>query len=149
MSTGTQLASLETSRVQTGDRQAWGIAFTRAIIGIVFLLHGGQKLFVFGIHNVAGMMGQMGIPMPELAAVVVSLVEFVGGAALLFGLFTRAAALLLAIDMLVAVLKVHLKGGFFLPAGFEYALTLLVVNVALAISGSGALAIDNKLRTHK
>jgi uncharacterized membrane protein YphA (DoxX/SURF4 family) len=53
------------------------------------------------------------------------------------------AALLLAFDMLVAVLKVHLKGGFFLPMGFEYALTLLVTNVALAMTGPGAAVVQN------
>ncbi len=126
--------------------QAWGITLVRAIVGLVFLIHGGQKLFVFGIHNVAGMMVRLGIPLPGVAAGLVTFVEFLGGAASLLGLFTRAAALLLAIDMLVAVLKVHLKGGFFLPMGFEYALTMLVVNVALFFAGSGALAIDNTFR---
>ena len=133
----------KTSTAEQTDAQAWGIAFIRAIVGIVFLLHGGQKLFVYGVHNVGGMMGQLGIPLPSVAAAVVTWVEFLGGAALLLGVFTRAAAVLLAFDMLVAVLKVHWKGGFFLPTGFEYALTLLVTNVALAITGPGAAAVQN------
>jgi putative oxidoreductase len=133
----------KTSAAETTDIQAWGIAFIRAIVGIVFLIHGGQKLFVYGVHNVAGMMNQLSIPMPSVAAAVVTWVEFLGGAALLFGVFTRVAALLLAFDMLVAVLKVHLKGGFFLPMGFEYALTLLVTNVALAMTGPGAAVVQN------
>jgi putative oxidoreductase len=132
----------KTAGVEKTDTQAWGIALIRAIVGIVFLLHGGQKLFVYGVHNVAGMMGNLGIPLPSLAAGVVTWVEFLGGAALLLGLFTRVAALLLALDMVVALLKVHLKGGFFLPMGFEYALTLLVANVALAIAGPGATAVE-------
>jgi putative oxidoreductase len=145
MSTATGVARIESSTAESNARQAWGIALVRGIVGVVFLVHGGQKLFVFGVHNVAGMMGNLGIPLPGVAATVVTLVEFLGGAALLFGLFTRAAALLLAIDMFMAVLKVHLKNGFFLPMGFEYALTLLVMNLALFIGGSGALAVDNKL----
>ena len=136
------LGIAKTSTIDRTDTQAWGIAFIRAIVGIVFLLHGGQKLFVFGVHNVAGMMGSLGIPLPSVAAAVVTWVEFLGGAALLLGVFTRLAALLLAVDMLVAVLKVHLKGGFFLPMGFEYALTLLVTNLALAIAGPGAAAVQ-------
>ncbi len=144
MSTATGLAT-GTSGTQNAATEAWGIALVRAIVGIVFLAHGAQKLFVFGIHNIAGMMGHLGIPLPGVAGVVVTLVEFLGAAALLLGLFTRPAALFLAIDMLVAVLKVHLKGGFFLPMGFEYALTLLVVNIALFIAGPGALAVDNTL----
>jgi putative oxidoreductase len=133
----------KTTAAENTDAQAWGMAFIRAIVGIVFLLHGGQKLLVYGVHNVAGMMGQLGIPAPSVAAAVVTWVELLGGAALLLGLFTRVAALLLAFDMLVAVLKVHLKGGFFLPMGFEYALTLLVTNVSLAITGPGAAAVQN------
>jgi putative oxidoreductase len=126
-------------------RQGWGIAAIRFIVGVVFLVHGSQKLFVFGFGGVAGFFGQAGIPLPAVSAVVVTLVEFLGGLALIVGLFTRWAALLLAINMLVAVLAVHLKAGFFLPHGFEYALTLLFANVGLALAGPGAFAVDNLL----
>lgn len=125
-----------------GKLQGWGIAALRVGVGVVFLMHGGQKLFVYGFRGTAGFMGQIGIPLPMFAAVVVTLVEFLGGAALVLGFLTRWAALPLAINMLVAILAVHLKGGFFLPAGFEYALTLLAANVALALAGSGRLALD-------
>jgi putative oxidoreductase len=106
----------------------WGITVLRLAVGIVFLAHGGQKLFVWGF----------GI----LAAVVVTLVEFLGGLALVVGSFTRWAAALLAINMLVAILTVHLKGGFFLPAGVEFALTLFAANVALVLLGSGEASVD-------
>ena len=45
--------------------------------------------------------------------------NFLGGLALMPGLLTRATAAILAFNMAVAVLAVHLKGGFFLPAGIE------------------------------
>ncbi len=122
--------------------QAWGITFLRVVVGIVFLMHGAQKLFIHGFPNVAGMMRQHGIPLPMLSAVVVTLVEFFGGIALVLGLFTRWAAFLIAIDMAVAVLGVHLKGGFFLPKGFEYALTMLAASIALVLAGPGAVALD-------
>ena len=124
-------------------RQGWGIAAIRFIVGVVFLVHGSQKLF--GFSGVAGFFAQAGIPLPAVSAVVVTLVEFLGGIALIVGLFTRWAALLLAINMLVAVLAVHLKGGFFLPRGYEYALTLLFANAGLALTGSGSFAVDNLL----
>lgn len=130
---------------ESTSARSWGIALIRAIVGIVFLIHGGQKLLVFGVDNVAGMMAHLGIPFPVLSAYMVTTVEFLGGAALLLGLFSRAAAILLAVDMLVAMVKVHFKGGFFLPAGYEYALTLFALNVALLITGPGALAIENAL----
>jgi putative oxidoreductase len=123
----------------------WGIAVMRVVVGIVFLMHGGQKLFIWGFGGVAAFLGQVGVPAPMLAGVVVTLVEFLGGLALFLGLFTRWFAIPLAIDMAVAILTVHLANGFFLPKGFEYPLTLFAANVALALLGSGEVSVDNLL----
>ncbi len=38
----------------------WGIAVMRVVVGIVFLMHGGQKLFVWGFGRVAAFLGQVG-----------------------------------------------------------------------------------------
>ncbi len=133
----------------TTDRQGWGITILRVVVGIVFLVHGQQKLFTYGFNGVAGLMGQLGIPFPMLSAVVVTLVEFLGGLALILGFFTRWAAALLAINMLVAMTVVHLRAGFFLPNGFEYALTLLAANLALTFAGSGRAALDVALAGRK
>lgn len=125
--------------------QGWGTTVLRVVVGIVFLMHGGQKLFVLGFGAVAGFLEQLGIPAPMLAAVVVTAVEFLGGVALLLGLFARWAAIPLAINMLVAILTVHLRAGFFLPDGYEFALTLLAANLALALLGSGEASVDRLL----
>ncbi len=125
--------------------RAWGLAVLRVVVGIVFLMHGGQKLFFMGFGGVAAFMGRLGIPAPMLAAVVVTLVECLGGLALLLGLFSRWAAIPLAIDVAVAILVVHLPHGFFMPSGFEFPLTLLAANVALAFLGSGEWSVDRLL----
>jgi putative oxidoreductase len=129
--------------------QGRGIAPLRMMVGVVFAAHGYQKLMVYHFAGVAGEFTKMGIPLPEVSAVVVTLVELLGGLALFFGLLTRWAALLLAINMAVAILAVHLKGGFFLPAGVEYALTLLVANVAFVLAGPGVCALDNLIGRKK
>jgi putative oxidoreductase len=126
-----------------------GIAFLRVVVGVVFLAHGGQKLFVLGFASVAGKMQQLGMPLPVPSAVVVTLVEFLGGLGLILGLRARWAAFFISIDMLVAVLAVHLRGGLFLPRGFEYALTLLAASVALTLLGPGALALDSLFSERK
>jgi putative oxidoreductase len=122
----------------SGKLQSLGIAALRIMVGIVFLAHGYQKVFEFGYHGVAGMFGHMGVPIPAVTAAVVMTVEFVGGILLVTGLATRIPAALLAIDMLCAVLLVHIKRGFFNPGGAEFPLTLLAACICLALSGGGA-----------
>lgn len=124
---------------------ALGLTLVRVIVGLVFVVHGAQKMFQFGPAGVAGGMAQMGIPLPVLSAWIVTLLEFFGGLALIFGVLTRVVGALLAFQMLVAVAVVHFKAGFFLPSGYEYALTLMVLSIALAVGGPGAFALDNTI----
>ena len=121
--------------------QSWGLTVLRVAVGIVFVAHGYQKLFKFGFHGVAGMFGHLGVPMPAVMAVVVTLVELVGGILLIAGLGVRIAAALVAIDMFVAILVVHLKNGFFNPGGYEFPLTLLAAAICLVLAGGGALSL--------
>lgn len=129
----------------SGRSGSWGLTALRAVLGIVFLMHGGQKLFVWGFHGVAGYLGSFGIPLPMVAAVVLTLVECLGGAALVLGFMTRSAGFLLAFDMFVAVLVVKLKGGFFTPNGVEFELMLLAAALCLALAGPGAASVDGAI----
>ena len=127
--------------MNNGSAQAWGLTVLRVVTGIVFLVHGYQKLFQFGFHGVAGMFGHFGIPLPMISAVIVTLVEFVGGILLITGLATRIAAGLNAVDMTVAILAVHLKNGFSAPMGYEHPFTLWGACICLLLAGGGALSV--------
>jgi putative oxidoreductase len=122
---------------------SWAITILRVVVGIVFFVHGWQKVFGMGIHTVAGFFGHAGIPVPLVSAGIVMAVEFGGGALLILGVATRFAAGLNAIDMVVAILAVHLKNGFFAQnMGFEFPLTLLAACLCLALAGPGAASVE-------
>lgn len=124
---------------------ALALTLLRLVAGVIFIMHGWQKVFTYGHAGVTGSFTQMGVPAPSVAAFVVMWVEFLGGIALVLGLLTRIAGLLLAIDMLGAIVFVHAKNGFFLPMGLEFALMLGTACLALALAGGGAAAADGMI----
>lgn len=131
-----------TTTTATTTRMDAALALLRLAAGAVFLAHGGQKLFVYGLEGVTASFAGMGIPVAAVAAPAVALIETLGGLALLLGLFTRVAGVALAAVMAGALLLVHLPAGFFLPGGFEFVLVLLSAAVALALTGAGAFSLD-------
>jgi putative oxidoreductase len=99
---------------------------------------------MYGISGVEKGFTDAGIPLPAISAMIVSTVELAGGFLLILGLFTRYAALLLAIVMFVAMTRVHLPAGFFLPEGYEYTFNLLAALIAILLAGPGTAAIDRR-----
>jgi putative oxidoreductase len=117
----------------------------RLTLGIVMLAHGYQKVFTFGFAGITQGFTQMGVPLPGVTAPLVSLLELLGGVALIIGLLTRLAALGFVFDMLGAMAFVHFKNGFFLPTGFEFAFTLLGVSIAVMLGGAGIASVDGMI----
>ncbi|MGH7717837.1 MAG: DoxX family protein [Gemmatimonadaceae bacterium] len=128
-----------------GQRVSAGLAVLRIVLGVVFIAHGAQKLFVMGLAGTTAFFTQAGIPLPAVTAPLVAVLEFFGGMALILGLFTRLAALGLAINMLGAIVLVRASGGFFAPQGAEFEITLCAASVALALTGAGAFSLDAML----
>lgn len=120
----------------------------RAPIGLILAAHGAQKLFAwfggYGLDGTGQWMESIGLTPGYLMAVLAGSAEFFGGLALLLGLFTRPAAVVVAFAMLIAIFSVHIGNGLFLANnGYEYGLTLFVVLVAIAVQGGGRFSIDN------
>jgi putative oxidoreductase len=119
-----------------------GLLVLRLIAGGIMIVHGAQKLFVFGMANVGANFGKMGVPAAGLMGPFISLLEVLAPIAIIIGLLTRLAALGLAFDMLGAIALVHFKNGFFNPMGFEFPLALLGMYAVLVIAGGGDYSID-------
>ena len=125
--------------------QQWGLVPLRLVVGLVFLMHGGQKLFVFGLAGTSDIMNKLGIPLSGLAAAVVIAAELLGGLAILVGFLARWAGIVLAIEMIVAIAVARLAGGFFAPYGYEFEFTLLGACLTFAALGSGGTSLDRVL----
>jgi putative oxidoreductase len=126
--------------------QKWGMIPLRIVVGLVFLMHGGQKLFDFGLSGVSDMLLKLGFPTPTFWAIVLMVLEPLGGLAVLLGYFARPMALLLAIEMSVAIPVARWKGGFFTPYGYEFEMTLLGACLTIAILGAGDVTLRQLLR---
>jgi len=124
----------------------WGLIPLRIVVGVIFLMHGSQKVFVFGISGTADILRWVGIPFPEFFAVVVMTTELLGGLAILSGLLARWAGLALAIEMTVAIFTARMHGGFFTPNGFEFELALLGACLTIAAIGTGAGSLQTLLK---
>jgi putative oxidoreductase len=129
-------------RIGTPGQAQVALGLIRIVAGVVFMAHGYQKFFMMGIDGVTGFFTQVGIPLPGIMAIVVASLELVGGLALLLGVFARFIAVPLALDILGAILTVHIGNGFFVPKGVEFVTLLFAAAVAIVIAGPGAFSVD-------
>ena len=131
------------------------LTILRLVLGIVFFAHGAQKaLGWFGGYGFKGTMGMFtqGMHMPAPLAFLAIMAEFLGGIGLILGLLCRVAAFGITVNMLVAILLVHLPNGLFMNwggnqkgEGYEYHLLVIAITVVLMVKGAGALSIDRAL----
>ncbi|WP_309124664.1 DoxX family protein [Arthrobacter sp.] len=118
----------------------------RVVVGFLFAAHGWQKYNEWTIAGTTAAFGDMGIPMAEVAAPLIATLELVGGIALILGLLTRPVAALLTLDMLGALILVHLSAGVFVAdGGYELVLLLGAAALALALVGPGRASADYAL----
>jgi putative oxidoreductase len=137
------------NRLMTSDA-GFSALILRLTAAIIFIAHGGQKLFAwfggYGLEGTGQWMASIGLEPGYQMALLAGSAEFFGGVALLIGLLVRPAALLLSVTMLVAIFSVHFANGLFMSNnGYEFALALLAISTALIFSGAGKLSVDNFL----
>jgi putative oxidoreductase len=129
--------------------QGWELTILRVVTGIVFLISGGHKLFGTDtdLSTLAEKLGEVPVPLPLLVATAGTLVEFLCGAALVLGLFTRLVSVPLAVFMVVDIVLFHPPSGSFFVEdnGYEYALLRLAACVALVVAGGGKAALSSVL----
>ena len=133
-----------------GWHPSFSALILRLALGAVFIAHGYPKLFKApGPKGFAQWLGSLKIPAPLFFAYVVGIAEFFGGILLVLGLCTRLAALLIAVNMIVATWKVKFKTGLVTKVmegswagGFELDMSLFAMAVALAATGAGSFSVD-------
>lgn len=132
----------------------------RLLLGIGFIYHGYPKVFTDpGHESFAGMLGGIGVPLPELSAYAIGAFELFGGMLLVLGVAVRAVAALGVVQMIVAALTVHLPAGFnfmnvtgttpdgsmqFGLPGYEVNVLYIAGFLSLLLSGAGRFGLPSK-----
>jgi putative oxidoreductase len=120
--------------------------FVRIVVGVMFLMHVSVKFKLGAGAVAANIFAKNGFEPALVWAYVTMFIEVVGGACLILGLFTRFVAAVLAIEMLIALLFVHLAHGYSAGGGgYEYVLLIGAVCFVFAIRGGGPYSVDRFL----
>ena len=115
----------------------------RVVVGVMFLMHVSGKFKAGAAAVAANIFAKNGVEPALMWAYVIIFLEAVGGACLIIGLFTRFFAAAFAIEMLVALLTVHLAKGYAASGGgYEYVLLIGAACFAIAIRGGGPYSVD-------
>lgn len=124
-----------------------GLAILRIVLGVVYVTHGLPKL-MGGAAATTGLLSGLGFPVPLAFAWVVTLLETFGGLALIVGFFVRPVAVLFVIEMLLGIILVHARAGWYVigggTGGAEYNTVLVAALLALILAGPGLASLDGR-----
>ena len=136
----------------------WALLALRLVVGFGFMAHGMAK-WQRGPEGFGRLLHQMGVPVPAVSAWAVTLVEVLGGLAILLGVLVAVASIPLIMTMLVAMFTVHIPHGFssvntiglteagpvFGPPGYEINLVYIAALLVLAVMGPGPFSVGELL----
>lgn len=145
--------------IRTGAApRRWALVPLRLAVGFGFAFHGYAKL-ARGPASFAAVLAAIGVPAPTFVAWVTSLLEALGGVALMLGAFVLPLTPALIAIMATAMFAVHFQYGYssvrlqgisgsgaqFGPIGYELNLLYIAALLALAASGASPLSVDRWL----
>ena len=129
----------------TTTQQDLALFILRFAFGISILFHGGNKISG-GISGTASWFESIGMRQPRMQAVTAATTEIIVGLLLIFGLLTEFASAGLIAVMIVAIFSAHLRNGYFIfrkGEGWEYCFAIVIVALALGLTGPGKWSLDN------
>ncbi|NYF80380.1 DoxX family protein [Granulicella arctica] len=130
--------------------QPWGVVLLRLVLAAAMLYNGWGKVFpAGGFHGHMSMAGVdhfcryvVTLGLPYWLGYASVFAEVIGGLGMLVGLFVRFFALLIAGNMLFAILFVTGRHGY---AASEYPIALLAIAIMLLLTGPGRMALDRRM----
>ena len=121
----------------------YSYALMRFATGAILVPHGVQKIVNTPIAKFAPNIAAKGLPLPELLAYLTYFSESAAAACLAIGLFTRIAAAVIGIEMIVIVILFQWQFGYFWTnRGYEFALLWVLLCVAIFFKGGGRYSVD-------
>lgn len=132
---------------------AWadvGQLVLRIALGLVFMWHGYDKVFVKGPDAISGFLASLGIPAPSIMVYLLSYGELVGGFLLILGALTFWVSLAHVTIAAVALFAVHFPNGFFVSdGGYEFIMLIGTGSFFFLTAGPGKYAVDSMLGSRK
>lgn len=120
----------------------------RVVVALLLILHGGARLVLGIVDDFGGFLNQVGFPFGVALAWAITLIEIAGGALLALGRWTRPLALFFAAELVMGIVLVHAREGWFVVGagrnGMEYSVLLIAVLLAVAYGAAPAQATADK-----
>jgi len=126
---------------------AVGLFVVRLVLGLTLVAHGSQKLFGwfggYGLKGTGGWMESIGVKPGTLFAFLAGAGEFASGLGIAAGFLTPVSAAVMVLVMVVAIVTVHIKKGFWgTNGGYEYNLLIIAAALAISLNGPGSFSVD-------
>lgn len=125
------------------------LLITRIVVGVILVVRGWHRWVVTGLDAQTDFLRQHGVPNPDIAALVATLLEVIGGILLVIGALTPVVALAIVVEQGLVIAWTKWFRGLSLAGpygGFEYNLVLACTCLLLTVYGAGRISVDRFFR---